>query len=389
MQRPSLPEIAGDRAERVLHALRRRAALAAVAGCLVGAAPPAWAGSRVKDIVDVEGVRQNQLLGYGLVVGLNGTGDGLRNSPFTRQSLEAMLERLGVNTRTANLNTKNVAAVMVTSNLPPFSTRGGRIDVTVSAMGDAASLEGGVLLATPLMGADGEVYAVAQGSVAIGGFAAGGASGSSLTRNVPTNGRIPNGALIERELPFDLASQTELRLALRNPDFSTASRIAGAINAYVGGNAARASDPATIRLQRPASYGGDMARLLSEIELIEVEPDQVARIVIDEVRGVIVMGENVKVSTVAVAQGNLTVEVTEKPQVSQPAPLSQGQTTVTPQSTVKAKEDKAELAFIKGDVSLKELVNGLNLLGVSPRDMIAILQALKAAGALQAEISVM
>ncbi len=352
-------------------------------------ASPAGAGSRVKDIVDVEGVRDNQLLGYGLVVGLKGTGDSLRNSPFTRQSLEAMLERQGVNTRTANLNTKNVAAVMVTANLPAFAANGGRIDVNVSAMGDAQSLEGGTLLVTPLQGADGEVYAVAQGSIAVGAFTAGGDSGSSLTRNIPTTGRIPNGALVEREVPFELASQTHLRLSLRNPDLTTARRIAGAINAFVGMAAASASDPATVRLQRPASYAGDMASLLAEIEGLEIEPDQPARVVINETTGVIVMGDNVRVSTVAIAQGNLTIQINEQPAVSQPNALGQGQTVVVPQSQVKAEEEIAHLAVIDGGVPLKELVNGLNALGVSPRDMISILQALKQSGALQAEIEVM
>jgi flagellar P-ring protein precursor FlgI len=368
-----------------------RAGVAAVALLAAAAlvAAPAESGSRLKDIVDVEGVRDNQLLGYGLVVGLNGSGDSLRNSPFTRQSLEAMLERLGVNTREANLNTRNVAAVMVTANLPPFATGGARIDVTVSALGDADSLEGGVLLATPLMGADGEVYVVAQGSVAVGGFSAGGASGSSLTRNIPTAGRIPAGGLIEREIPFDLGAQDQLRLALRNPDFTTARRIAGAINAFIGAGAADALDPATVRLRLPPGFEGGMAGLLAEVELLEVEPDQPARIVINETTGVVVMGDNVRVSTVAIAQGNLTIQVQEQPAVSQPNAFAGGDTVVVPQSTVTAVEDVADLALIPGGVPLSELVNGLNALGVSPRDMISILQALKASGALQAEIEVM
>ncbi|MBI1340203.1 flagellar basal body P-ring protein FlgI [bacterium] len=350
---------------------------------------PASAGSRLKDILSVEGVRDNQLLGYGLVVGLNGSGDSLRNSPFTRQSLEAMLERLGVNTREANLNTQNVAAVMVTGNLPPFSASGGRIDVSVSALGDAASLEGGVLLATPLLGADGEVYAVAQGSVAVGAFTAGGASGSSVTRNIPTSGRIPSGALIERELPFNLAGLQELRLSLRNPDFTTARRVAGAINAFIGADAALVTDPATVRLLRPASFSGDMAALLAEIELLEIEPDQAARIVINETTGVIVLGDNVRVSTVAIAQGNLTIQVREQPAVSQPNAFGAGQTAIVPQTDIGVAEDIADLAYLPGGVPLSDLVAGLNALGVSPRDMISILQALKAAGAMQAEIELM
>lgn len=349
--------------------------------------PIATAGSRLKDIVDIEGVRENQLIGYGLVVGLNGSGDSLRNSPFTKQSLEAMLERLGVNTRDQNLNTKNVAAVMVTANLPPFATSGSRIDVSTSSLGDASSLSGGILLVTPLMGADGQVYAVAQGSVAAGGFAAGGDSGTAIVRNVPTIGRIPNGALVEREIRFDLAGQNELRLSLRNPDFTTARRIADVINAYLGIDAAMAPDPATVRLQRP--HHMSMTSLLAEIEGLIVQPDQAARIVIDESSGVIVMGENVKVSTVAIAQGNLTIQISETPEVSQPAPLANGETVVVPRTGVEVLEDGTGLAVIDGGVPLRDLVDGLNSLGVTPRDMISILQALKASGALQADIEVM
>ncbi len=355
--------------------------------CLMS--PTAEAGSRLKDIVDIEGVRENQLLGYGLVVGLNGTGDSLRNSPFTRQSLESMLERLGVNSRNQSINTKNVAAVMVTSDLPPFATSGSRIDVTISAMGDAKSLEGGTLLATPLLGADGEVYAVSQGSVAVGGFAASGDSGSSVVRNIPTNGSIPNGAVVELELAYSLGAQQSLRLALRNPDLTTARRISDVINAYLGENAARALDPATVNLTRPLNFPGDMAILLAEIERLEVEPDQPARIIINETTGIIVMGENVRVSTVAIAQGNLTISVQETPGVSQPGAFSPGQTAVVPQTDVTVSEDYADLALIEGGVPLSELVSGLNALGVTPRDMISILQALKASGALQADIEVM
>jgi flagellar P-ring protein precursor FlgI len=353
------------------------------------AAPAAWAGPRIKDIADFEGVRENQLVGYGLVVGLAGTGDSLRNSPFTRQSFAAMLERLGVNAAEGNLNTRNVAAVMVTSNLPPFATQGSRIDVTVSALGDARSLAGGQLLVTPLMGADQQVYAVAQGPLAIGGFQATGSSGSSVTRGVPTAGRIASGALVEREIPFDLANQRELRLALRNPDFTTARRIAAAINATVGGPAARALNPGTVVLQRPEGYAGDMVELVTAIENVEVEVDTVARIVIDESSGIVVMGENVNVSTVAIAQGNLTISVQEDPFVSQPAPFSRGETTVVPSSNVDVEEEPGGLVVVPGGVPLRQLVNGLNALGVTPRDMISILQALKAAGAIQAEIEVM
>ena len=353
------------------------------------AAPAAIASPRIKDIADFEGVRENQLVGYGLVVGLAGTGDSLRNSPFTRQSLAAMLERLGVNAQNGNLNTRNVAAVMVTANLPPFASQGSRIDVTVSALGDARSLAGGQLLVTPLIGADQQVYAVAQGPLAIGGFSASGQSGSSVTRGVPTAGRIASGGLVERELHFDIAAQQELRLSLRNPDFTTAQRIATAINGAVGGEAARAANPGAVVLRRPENYGGDMVSLVGRIENLEVEVDTPARIVIDESSGIVVMGENVKVSTVAIAQGNLTISIQEDPFVSQPAPFSHGTTQVVPSSGVDVQEDAGGLVVVPGGVALRQLVNGLNALGVTPRDMISILQALKAAGAIQAEIDVM
>lgn len=362
--------------------------LAAVASVLALAGPAA-AQSRIKDLVDVEGVRDNQLVGYGLVVGLQGTGDGLRNAPFTRQSIEAMLERLGVNTRDQALQTKNVAAVLVTAVLPPFSTQGTRLDVTVSALGDAKSLEGGTLIVTPLRGADGNVHAVAQGQLTVGGFAASGASGSNISRGVPTNGRIPGGALVERETAFDLGGMTEIRLALRNPDFTTARRIAAAINANLGVPAAVALNPSTIVLSRPIGFPGDMVELIGRIELLVVIPDTPARVIVDEASGIVVMGDNVRVSTVAVAQGNLTIAVQETPVVSQPAPLSNGETTVVPRSSVAAEEDVGDLTIVQGGVPLKDLVAGLNALGVNPRDLIQILQALKAAGALQAEIEVM
>lgn len=359
-------------------------ALAALAG------ESAFAASRIKDLANIEGVRENQLVGYGLVVGLNGTGDSLNNSPFTRQSLVAMLERLGVNTRGANLRTANVAAVMVTGNLPAFSTQGTRMDVAVSALGDAKSLQGGTLLVTPLMGADGEVYAVAQGSVAIAGFSAEGQS-ASITRGVPTVGRIANGGLIERELDFNLQDMATLRLALRNPDLTTASRIAQTVNDFVGSPTAVATDPGTVRLVMPKSYQGQMIRLLTDIERLQVEPDQVAKVVIDEQSGIIVIGRDVRVSTVAVAQGALTVTITETPQVSQPQPFSEGgQTRVVPRTQVQVTDENTnKIALVHEGVTLQQLVDGLNALGIGPRDMIAILQSIKAAGALQAEIEVL
>jgi flagellar P-ring protein precursor FlgI len=367
--------------------LKPLAALLAVAIGL--SAQPVFALSRIKDLAAVEGVRTNQLLGYGIVVGLNGTGDTLNNTPFTKQSLQAMLERLGVNTRGANMRTANVAAVMVTANLPPFSTQGTRVDVTVSAMGDAKSLQGGTLLVTPLLGADGEVYAVSQGPVAISGFSAEGEA-SKITRGVPTVGRIANGGVVEREIDFALNKLSTLRLSLRNPDLTTARRMAAAINDFIGGDSAEPTDPSTVVLQIPPRFKGNMIKLLTDIEQLRVEPDQLARIVIDERSGIIVMGKDVRVSTVAVAQGNLTVTISEQPEVSQPNEFARGRTVVTPRTSVKVDtEGGNKLALVKESVTLAELVDGLNALGIGPRDLISILQAIKSAGALQAEIEVM
>ena len=348
----------------------------------------AQATSRIKDLANIEGVRQNQLIGYGLVVGLNGTGDTINNSPFTRQSITAMLERMGVNIRGQTLNLKNVAAVMVTANLPAFSTQGTRIDVTVSALGDAKNLQGGTLLVTPLLGADGNVYAVAQGSLAISGFAAQGEA-ASITRGVPTVGRIANGAIIEREIDFALNRLTNLRLALRNADFTTAKRVAAAINDFLGSPTAEPLDPSTVQITVPKQYANNVVALLVEIEQLQIEPDLAAKIIIDERSGVIVMGRDVRVSMVAVAQGNLTVTISEAPQVSQPLPFARGRTVVTPRTRVGVQEDGKKLAVIQEGVSLQQLVDGLNALGIGPRDMITILQAVKAAGAIQADLEVM
>jgi flagellar P-ring protein precursor FlgI len=362
----------------------------ALAAAFLAFLVPVYAGatSRIKDLANIEGVRQNQLIGYGLVVGLNGTGDTLNNIPFTRQSLQAMLERLGVNIRGQTLRTGNVAAVMVTANLPPFATQGTRIDITVSALGDSRSLQGGTLLVTPLLGADGNVYAVGQGSVAIGGFQAEGEA-AKIVRGVPTVGRISNGALVEREIEFNLNQQNQLRLALRNPDFTTSKRIAAAINDYIGIATAEPLDPSTVGLTVPDQYHGNVVKLLTSIEQLQVEPDQAAKILIDERSGIIVMGRDVRVSTVAVAQGNLTVTIAETPQVNQPAPLTNGNTVVVPRTRVGVQEDGKKLALVKDGVSLQELVDGLNSLGIGPRDLISILQAIKAAGAIQADIEVM
>jgi flagellar P-ring protein precursor FlgI len=373
-------------AKVVMRPIRLLAVLAAA--LVAGLASPALAKSRIKDIVEFEGVRENQLIGYGIVVGLNGTGDALRNSPFTKQSLEAMLERLGVNVRDANLNTKNVAAVMVTAKLPAFSAPGSKIDATVSALGDAKSLLGGTLLVTPLLGADGQAYAVAQGTVQTGAISAGGASGSSIVKGVPTAGRIAGGATVEREVAFAMASMDQLRMTLRNPDFTTARRIANVVNAAYPGTA-YAENPTIVAVRPPA--GQDMTAFMAQVENLTVEPDAPARVVIDEVAGVIVMGDAVRVSTVAIQQGNLTITVREQPAVSQPAPFSRGgQTAVVPQSDISVEEEKGkQFLTVQSGASLATLVGGLNALGVTPRDMISILQTIKAAGALQAEIEVM
>ncbi|MEQ1866634.1 MAG: flagellar basal body P-ring protein FlgI [Micropepsaceae bacterium] len=369
--------------------MRRILTIALTLSLVALAAPAVYATSRIKDIADVEGVRENMLVGYGLVVGLNGTGDGLRNAPGTQQSLQAMLERLGVNTRGANISSGNVAAVIVTANLPPFSTQGSRIDVTVSALGDAKNLQGGTLLVTPLLAADGNVYAVAQGQLAVAGFSAQGGA-SSLTRGVPTSGRIAAGAIVEREIKFDLAAQSSLRLALRNPDLTTARRVSNAINNFVGVKIANFTDPGTIRVSVPSNYQGNIVGLLTDIEQLRVEPDQPAKVVIDEASGIIVMGADVRVSSVAIAQGSLTIRVTEFPQVVQPEPFSEGQTAVVPRTEIDVQDSSdKKLGVLRTGVSLQQLVNGLNALGIGPRDMIAILQAIKASGALQAEIEVM
>ncbi len=342
--------------------------------------------TRIKDIVDFEGVRDNQLVGYGLVVGLNGTGDSLNNAPFTEQSLVSMLERLGVSTRGQNLNTGNIAAVMVTATLPPFTNQGAQIDITVSAFGDAESLRGGTLLVTPLMAADGEVYAVAQGPVAISGFTVGGQAGN-VTQNIPTTGRVPNGGIVEREIDFKLEDLQEVRLSLRNPDFTTARRISQAINGFMSTNVSSAENSASVVLRRPQNFDGSIVDLITDIEQLPVQPDQVARVVIDERSGVIVMGSDVRISTVAIAQANLTVSITETPQVSQPNPFAEhGETVVVPRTDIEINSGEANLALIETGVTLQDLVTGLNRLGVAPGDIITILQAIKAAGALQAEI---
>jgi flagellar P-ring protein precursor FlgI len=349
-------------------------------------ARPATAQVRVKDITDVQGVRANQLIGYGLVVGLHNTGDSLNNAVFTRESLVGMLERLGVNTRDleSKLQTKNVAAVMVTAELPAFARNGNRIDVAVSSLGDATDLTGGTLLVTPLLGADGEVYAVAQGAVATGAVAAAGAA-ASVTRGVPTAGHIANGATVEREVPFHLDRSKRLYLSLRNPDLTTAERIRAAIDRAVG-PIARVTDPRTVVLKLA---GRDPIGTLATVEDLRVVPDDPAMVVIDEASGTVVMGANVRISTVAIAQGNLTVRVSETPQVSQPGPLSRGTTATVARTNIQINDHHGnKLAVVPGTVTLQKLVTSLNSLGIGPRDLITILQAIKAAGALQAQLMV-
>jgi flagellar P-ring protein precursor FlgI len=370
-------------------ALKQVLAAILATATLVGPILPAQAATaRIKDIVNIEGVRDNQLVGYGLVVGLAGTGDSLNNSPFTKQSLQAMLERLGVNTAGENMRTANVAAVMVTANLPAFSTQGSRLDVYVSSLGDSSSLQGGTLLVTPLLGADGEVYAIAQGSVTINGFKAEG-DAATITSGVPTTGRISSGALIEREIGFTLGAQRELRLALKNPDLTTSRRIALSINDFIGVPCATPEDGSTVRVVLPRNFNGNIVDLLTDVEQLVIETDQPAKIIIDENSGIIVMGKDVRVSTVAVAQSNLTVTVAETPGVSQPNPFSDGETVEVPRTDLTVDIVNSDLALVHESVSLDELVNGLNSLGISPRDLIAILQAIKASGALQADIEVM
>ncbi len=347
---------------------------------------PAGAEVRIKDITDVEGVRENQLIGYGLVVGLNGTGDKLNNNVFTLESLVGMLERLGVNTRDqiANLSTKNLAAVMVTAELPAFARSGSRIDLDVSALGDATNLTGGTLLVTPLLAADGEVYAVGQGALTTGAIAARGAA-TSVTRGVPTSARIANGATVEREIAFQLDKSNVLRLGLRNTDLTTARRIAVAINQALG-PIAKVTDPRTVSLNLA---GRDPIDTLAGLENLRVEPDSPAIVVIEEASGTIVMGANVRISTVAIAQGNLTIRVTETPEVSQPGPLSNGTTKVVPRTQVQVDDQHdRKLGILEGSVTLRDLVASLNALGIGPRDLISILQMIKAAGALQADLVV-
>ena len=354
--------------------------------CIVLLCSDLASAARIKDLASFEGVRDNQLVGYGLVVGLNGTGDS-DQARVQLQSIVTMLERMGVSVNINLIKVKNVAAVMVTATLPPFAKQGNKLDVLVSSLGDAKSVAGGTLIMTPLKGADNQVYAVAQGSVLTNSFAFAG-QGASAQKNHPTAGRIPAAALVERELPNTLLGKTTLRLNLNQADFTTATRIAAAINDKFKSPVASTADPGSVNLQVPASYSNRQVEFAAALESLEVKPDNQARVVLNERTGTIVMGESVRISTVAVSHGNLTLVIKETPQVSQPAPLSKGETVVVPRSDLKTKEEPARLSVLPEGSSIGDVVRALNALGVTPRDLISILQAVKAAGALQAELSI-
>lgn len=344
------------------------------------------ASVRLKDISSLQGVRENQLIGYGLVVGLDGTGDGSSNK-FTIQSLATMLNNLGVGIDPKTVNVKNVAGAIVTAYLPPFARMGSKMDILVSSLGDAKSLQGGTLLLTPLKGADGKVYAVAQGPITIGGFAQD-SGGTTSQKNHPTVGKVPSGALIERELPFDFSEVHELTYALKNPDFTTANRAVRGINKILGGNLAMAKDSGTIKIQIPEARKKDIVKFVSTIEAVKISPDFMAKVVVNERTGTVVVGEDVKISTVAIAHGSLTISIQPEAVISQPESFSQGETVVVETPTVQVQEGEDNLALIPGGVSIGDLVKALNAIGVSPRDLIAVFQAIQAAGALQADLEI-
>ena len=350
---------------------------------------PEALAARIKDIVDIKGVRQNQLVGYGLVVGLEGTGDS-DDALFTIQSLASLLEKMGVTVQPEDIeDVENVAAVMVTANLPPFASLGSRVDVLVSSIGDAENLQGGTLLFTPLRAANGDVYAVAQGPVSTGGFAVSGNSGDQVQKNFPTVGRVVGGALVEKELHSNFNEKEALTLALKEPDFTTASRVAQAINRAFYNELARTENAGSIRVTVPDTYRGNTVQFVTMIESLGVTPDTISKVVVNERTGTVIMGENVRIATIAIAHGNLSIQINESQDVSQPLPFSRGgQTVVTPESEIVVQEGKNPIFLVESGVSIGEVVKALNALGVSPRDLIAILQALKAAGALQAELEI-
>lgn len=375
--------------------------IAALLVLLITQVSAASADVRIKDIATFEGIRENHLIGYGLVVGLQGTGDKLNSSPFTRESIRGMLERLGVaNLDGTTLKTKNTAAVMVTAKLPPFARRGSPIDVTVSSLGDATSLRGGTLLVSPLTGADGAVFAVAQGPIVSSGFAVEG-NAASVTEGVPTIAKIENGAIVEREVDFNLVQLNSIRIALRVPDFTTATRVRDVIAAKLGPSSAEVLDPGTVELW--IGDKSDVPATMAAVENLTVQPDAIARVVVDEKTGTIVMGANVRIAQVAISQGGLTVRIQENYRVSQPGPVSVGgstgiitgapiqiggNTVVVPETEIDISNEEQKFTILNGDVSLQELVNGLNAIGVGARQTISILQAIKAVGALHADLEI-
>jgi flagellar P-ring protein precursor FlgI len=372
---------------RVTRAAARLSRSVAVGLIVLGLAGVLHA-ARIKDIAAFRGVRPNQLVGYGLVVGLAGSGDS-NTTQFTLQSMSSMLEKMGVTVNAEDIKVKNVAAVMVTAELPPFARSGSRLDALVNSIGDAKALQGGTLVMTPLKGADGQVYAVAQGPVATGGFLVGASTGDKVNKNFPTVGRVVQGASVEREIPFDLNQKESLTLALNKPDFTTATRVAQSINAGLMDQVARTQDSGTVHVAVPPGYAGKIAQLIAAIEGLNVTPDSVSRVVINERTGTVIMGENVRIATVAIAHGNLSVEIKQNYNVSQPMPFSErGRTVVTPDTQTIVQEGRAPLQIMPSGVSIGEVVRALNALGVTPRDLISILQALKAAGALQAELEI-
>ena len=345
-------------------------------------------GARIKDISSFKGVRINQLVGYGLVVGLNGTGDG-SGTKFTTQSLVNMMERLGIHTLSDQVKVANVAGVMVTADLPPFARKGNRVDVLISSIGDAKSLQGGTLLLTTLKGVDNNVYAMAQGPLLVGGFASAGAAGGGVQKNHPTVARIPGGAIIEREIPFNFNDLDDLTIALNQPDFTTALRLSKAINLQLGTPIATPMDAGTVKVAVPESYRSNLVDLVASLEQIDIKPDMEAKIILSERTGTVIMGENVRIAPLAIAHGNLSVQIKERSHVDQPLPFSQGQTVVTPDSKISIKEDDNRLLLVEPDsASLGSVVKALNAIGVSPRDLITVFQAIKASGALQAELEI-
>jgi len=364
-------------------------------------------GARLKDIASIKGIRTNQLFGYGLVIGLNGSGDK-GGTNFTIQGLVNMLEKMGVHVSAQDVKVSNVAAVMASATLPPFARIGKKIDVIISSIGDAKSLQGGTLLLTPLKGVDGRIYALAQGPLSVGGFSVGGAAGGGVTKNHPTVGRITGGATVEREIPLSLKNKRELIMILNNPDFITAARAANAINLCFGKGLAKPIDSGTLKITIPQSFQDKVVTLIARLEDLEVIPDSVAKVIVNEKTGTVVIGENVRILTVAVAHGNLSIQIKEEKEVSQPLSFAPrpaegstptqvgggvvvapgGSTVVTPKSEVTVEEEGKRLLLVPKGNTIGELVRALNAIGVTPRDLITILQAIKAAGSLQAELEI-